>query len=111
MVSDVVSNKLASVTTTKLDSETRTQLWKTSTQPIKNFKSVNYGGDHLNDEIIERNGDTAYVEHPVTGSAANIVLMKGQAKKLNDFLNIQNPMKGDSKETLVRHEETRFPAP
>lgn len=95
-MADVISNKVADVTTTKLESETRKELWKTSTQPIKNYKSVNYGGEHLMDDIVDKDGDIGYIEHPVQGAAANVILKKKDKTPLKDFISIDNPMKGSS---------------
>jgi len=60
----------------KLDSETKDDLWKTSSISIKDMREVNYGNENMHDQMVERNGKIVYIEQPIEGAAVSIILKK-----------------------------------
>ena len=68
MVTNIVENAISPVRTPKLESETKSDLWKTSTTSIKYMGEVNYvlklnkSPENINDEIIHKDGKIVYIE-------------------------------------------------
>jgi hypothetical protein len=97
LITDILSNHATEILTPHLPSQTKKGLWTTSSVPIKKMKEVFYETEGLPYDTFVKNGQDVYVENPISNARANIILKKStKASKVNDFINIQNPLKNNN---------------